>query len=106
MRVLLINPSMNLDKLGRFAKLLEPMPCIGLAYIAGALERHQVDVKVVDMFAEGFSANQVLDRVREYQPDLGWDDCVDTLRTNLLQTVSNDSRDSSKGKDCMGCSSR
>lgn len=70
MRVLLINPSMNLDKLGRFAKLLEPMPCIGLAYIAGALEHHQVDVKVVDMFAEGFSANQVLDRVREYQPDL------------------------------------
>ena len=40
MRVLLINPAMNLQKLGRFAGLLEPMPCIGLAYIAAALEQH------------------------------------------------------------------
>lgn len=70
MRVLLINPSMNLNKLGRFAKLLEPMPCIGLAYIAGALEHHGTEVAVVDMFAEVFSAEQVLTRVKEYQPDL------------------------------------
>ena len=70
MRVLLINPSMNLNKLGRFAKLLEPMPCIGLAYIAGALEHHGTEVAVVDMFAEVLSADQVLARVREYQPDL------------------------------------
>ena len=70
MRVMLINPSMNLNKLGRFAKLLEPMPCIGLAYIAGALEHHGTDVAVVDMFAEVLSAEQVLSRVREYQPDL------------------------------------
>ncbi len=70
MRVMLINPSMNLNKLGRFAKLLEPMPCIGLAYIAGALENHGTDVAVVDMFAEVFNAEQVLSRVREYQPDL------------------------------------
>ncbi len=70
MRVMLINPSMNLKKLGRFANSLEPMPCIGLAYIAGALERHKTDVAVVDMFAEGLSSEQVLDRVRDYQPDL------------------------------------
>ena len=38
-RVLLINPAMNLDRLGRFAGF-EPMPCIGLAYIAGAIEHH------------------------------------------------------------------
>ena len=70
MRVLLINPSMNLNKLGRFAKLLEPMPCIGLAYIAGALEEHGTEVAVIDMFAEVFNAEQVLTRVKEYQPDL------------------------------------
>ena len=70
MRVMLINPSMNLNKLGRFAKLLEPMPCIGLAYIAGALEHHGTDVAVVDMFAEVLNAEQVLSRVREYQPEL------------------------------------
>ena len=40
MRVLLINPSMNLNKLGRFAKLLEPMPCIGLASGMAAIRGH------------------------------------------------------------------
>ncbi len=40
MRVLLINPAMNLAKMGRFGKLMEPMPPTGIAYIAGALEAH------------------------------------------------------------------
>ena len=70
MKITLINPSMNLKKLGRFAWLLEPMPCIGLAYIAGALEHHGVDVSVIDMFAEGFSADDVLTRVKELEPDV------------------------------------
>ena len=59
MRVLLINPSMNLDKLGRFAALLEPMPPTGLAYIAGSLEAHGVHVRCIDMFAEGLSPQDV-----------------------------------------------
>lgn len=70
MRVLLINPSMNLDKLGRFAGLLEPMPCIGLAYIAGALEAHGVPVRVIDMFAEKLSAEDVVERAVRHRPDL------------------------------------
>lgn len=70
MRVLLINPSMNLEKLGRFAGLLEPMPCIGLAYIAGALEAHGVEVRAIDMFAEKLSAEEVVERTARYRPDL------------------------------------
>ena len=70
MRVLLINPAMNLKKLGRFAGLLEPMPCIGLAYIAGALEEHGCLVHVVDMFAEKLSGDQVVQRARDFQPTL------------------------------------
>lgn len=70
MRVLLINPAMNMKKLGRFAKLLEPMPPTGLAYIAGALEHHGCTVKAIDMFAEHLSAQDVLDRVRAFRPEL------------------------------------
>jgi len=70
MRVLLINPSMNLDKLGRFAGLLEPMPPTGLAYIAGSLEAHGVDVRCVDMFADGLTAQDVVDRAVRFRPDL------------------------------------
>ncbi len=70
MRVLLINPAMNLQKLGRFASLLEPMPCIGLAYIAAALERHGCLVRVVDMFAEQLDAEAVARKVERFKPDL------------------------------------
>ncbi len=70
MRVLLINPAMNMRKLGRFAGLLEPMPCIGLAYIAGALEAHGVFVRVIDMFAEKLSGDEVVDKAARFRPDL------------------------------------
>ena len=70
MRVLLINPAMNLRKLGRFAGLLEPMPCIGLAYIAAALEQHGCTVGVVDMFADRLSGDQVLQRTKDFEPDM------------------------------------
>jgi anaerobic magnesium-protoporphyrin IX monomethyl ester cyclase len=61
---------MNLRKLGRFAGLLEPMPCIGLAYIAAALEQHGCTVGVVDMFADKLSGDQVLQRTKEFAPDM------------------------------------
>ena len=69
-RVLLINPSMNLKKLGRFAGLLEPMPCIGLAYIAAALEQHGCQVRVIDMFAEGLGVDDVVNRAASFRPEL------------------------------------
>jgi anaerobic magnesium-protoporphyrin IX monomethyl ester cyclase len=70
LRVLLINPAMNMRKLGRFAGLLEPMPCIGLAYIAAALEQHGCHVRVIDMFAEKLSGEEVVDRAARFKPDL------------------------------------
>ncbi len=70
MRVLLINPSMNMQKLGRFAALLEPMPPTGIAYIAGALEAHGCMVRAIDMFAEKLSGQEVVDKVARFKPDL------------------------------------
>jgi anaerobic magnesium-protoporphyrin IX monomethyl ester cyclase len=70
MRVLLINPAMNLQKLGRFAGLLEPMPCIGLAYIAAAVEQHGCLVRAIDMFADRLDAEAVVRKVQRFKPDL------------------------------------
>ena len=70
MRILLINPSMNMQKLGRFAELLEPMPPTGIAYIAGALVAKGWHTRFVDMFADKLTAHGVLDRVRRFAPDL------------------------------------
>lgn len=70
LRILLVNPSMNMQKLGRFAELLEPMPPTGIAYIAGALVHAGFHVRCVDMFAEKLTGHQVLERVQRFQPDL------------------------------------
>lgn len=70
MRVLLINPAMNMKKLGRFAGLLEPMPCIGLAYIAAALEQVDCLVRVLDMFAEKLDINDIIERSVQFKPDM------------------------------------
>ncbi len=70
MRVLLVNPSMNLEKLGRVSKLLEPMPPIGVAYIGAALAQHGDDVKLVDMFAEHMGVDEVVAVAREHRPQL------------------------------------
>ena len=70
MRILLINPAMNLKKLGRFAGLLEPMPCIGLAYIAAAAEAHGCLVRAIDMFAERLSALEVVEKTARFKPDM------------------------------------
>ena len=70
MRVLLVNPSMNMQKLGRFAELLEPMPPTGIAYIAGALVHAGVHTRAIDMFAEKLTAVQVVERAQRFAPDL------------------------------------
>ncbi len=69
-RVLLINPGMNLERLGRVAGLLEPMPCIGIAYLAATLEQAGFLVRAVDMFAEGLGAEDILERVERFRPDV------------------------------------
>ncbi len=70
MRVLLVNPSMNMQKLGRFADLLEPMPPTGIAYIAGALVHAGYHTRAVDMFAEKLTAIEVVEKARRFQPDV------------------------------------
>jgi anaerobic magnesium-protoporphyrin IX monomethyl ester cyclase len=69
-RVLLINPSMNMQKLGRFAELLEPMPPTGIAYIAGALVHAGFHTRAIDMFAEKLTAVDVVERVKRFAPDV------------------------------------
>ena len=60
MRVLLVNPAMNMDALGKFQGLLEPMPVIGLAYIAGVLQEDGHRVKAIDQFTYGMGIDKVI----------------------------------------------
>ena len=70
MRVLLVNPAMQLESFGRFRGLMEPMPVIGLAYIAAVLQQDGHEVKAIDQFTYGMGVDQVVDEVRSYRPDV------------------------------------
>ena len=70
MRVLLVNPAMNMESLGKFQGLLEPMPVIGLAYIAGVLQADGHEVKAIDQFTYGWSVEKVVDEIKAFRPDM------------------------------------
>lgn len=86
MKVLLINPSMNLEKtFGKFGKLLEPMPCIGLAYIAAILEKNEIHVEVIDDFAENLGLEKIISKVKEMKPDIVGISCLTPSASSAMK---------------------
>lgn len=77
MKVLLVNPAANTRRtLGRFHRLMEPMPCIGLAYIAAVLEKNNVEVQVIDDFAENMGVEGIMERIKAFKPDVVGISCL------------------------------
>ena len=70
-RVLLINPSMDVaGAFGEYHTLMEPMPCIGLAYLAGACRQAGHEVRVLDNFVEDRPPESVVETARAWRPDV------------------------------------
>jgi len=70
-RVFLINPSMDVSSgFGEYHSLMEPMPCVGLAYLAAACREAGHEVGVLDNFAENLSPTQVVELVRSWKPQV------------------------------------
>jgi len=69
MRVLLHNPAIRPEQFGRFAALLEPMPCIGLAYVATFLARAGHRVRVHDEFVLRRGEPGTLQAIAAYAPE-------------------------------------
>jgi len=69
MRVLLVNPATDPGQFGRFASLLEPMPCAGVAYVATFLAQAGHQVRVHDDFVEKQGNEGILEVVRSSRPD-------------------------------------
>lgn len=70
MRILLINPPINPKKFGRVHILMEPMPCIGLAYIAAVLEREGHYVQIIDNYVQKYSIKRLLKEIQKIAPDI------------------------------------
>ena len=69
MRVLLINPAIRPEQFGRFASLLEAMPCIGVAYIGTFLSRAGHDVRIYDDFALRGGEAEIQHVIERFQPN-------------------------------------
>ena len=70
MRVFLLNPAIQAEQFGRFASLLEAMPCAGLAYIATFLAQAGHEVRVFDDFALREGPLAVLDALVAFRPQV------------------------------------
>lgn len=71
MKVLLINPSFNLEKaLGRFRRIYNVMPAINLAYLAAVLEKNGNEVEIIDDAALQIGSDGILDVIKPKKPDL------------------------------------
>lgn len=70
MKILLINPAIKPEKFGKFHILMEPMPCIGLAYIAAVLEKDGHEVSIIDNYVHRYNDKELLDIVIHSSPDI------------------------------------
>ncbi len=76
MKVLLINPNFNSKKFGKFRRFMEPMPCIGLAYIAAVLEKNNINVEIIDDFVSGLGVSGILDIIKKKEFDIVGISCL------------------------------
>ncbi|MDI6903808.1 MAG: cobalamin-dependent protein [Methanocellales archaeon] len=64
-----------------------PMSPLGLAFIAGALERENYEVKILDNYLEKFNQESFLKRVRKYNPDVVGITCHAEDRFGAFETA-------------------
>jgi radical SAM superfamily enzyme YgiQ (UPF0313 family) len=73
----LINPYMNVPAgFGRYRALLEPMPPVGIAYLAASLRHAGADVRVFDAFAAQWSVAEAADAALAASPDVVGISCL------------------------------
>jgi len=88
MKVLLINPGMDFSKFGSFKRYMQPMPPIGLAYLAAVLKKDNFDFKVIDDFADRIGVKGIIDTLKDYQAGVVGISCLTPSAPYVLQIAS------------------
>ena len=76
MKITLINPAMNFKVFGSFARFMQPMPPLGLAYLAAILEKKGIDVAVIDNFVAKMDVPGTLRLIKARKPDVVGISCL------------------------------
>ena len=88
MRVLLVNPSLNPERLGSYWRFTTAVPPTGLAYLGAVLEQDGFDVRIYDQHAVHADNDALMAYVRAFRPDVVGFSCL----TFVMETVEDASR--------------
>ncbi|NQV04848.1 MAG: cobalamin B12-binding domain-containing protein, partial [Candidatus Omnitrophica bacterium] len=71
MKILLLIPPTDIERsYGKLKKFSNPQPSIGVAYIAAVLRKNGHDVQVMDAYVKGDSLSDIVNKIRQYAPDV------------------------------------
>lgn len=71
MKILLLTPPTDLTRsYGGLKEFSNPMPSLGLAYIASLLRENQYDVSILDAYVNQFTVNETVDNITRTEPDI------------------------------------
>lgn len=87
MNILLINPATDFKKFGRFGKLMERIPPLGLAYIAAVLQKNNFKVEIIDDFVLNIGISGILKRIKEKKIKIVGISCL-TPSANITYSIA------------------
>ncbi len=88
MRVLLVNPSLNRQRLGSYWRFTTAVPPTGLTYLGAVLERDGFDVRIYDQHAVHGTNEDLMALIERWQPSVVGFSCL----TFVMETVEDASR--------------
>ncbi|MFT7625541.1 MAG: anaerobic magnesium-protoporphyrin IX monomethyl ester cyclase [Myxococcota bacterium] len=83
MRVLLVNPSLNRQRLGKYWRFTTAVPPTGLAYLAAVLERDGFEVRIYDQHGVQASNDDLMHIMEQWKPAVVGFSCL----TFVMETV-------------------
>lgn len=94
MRFLLINPFYPIDE--------NPSPPLGIAFLAAALERADIEVRVMDLVVFPYSAKMLEDVISDFAPDVVGSTSVTMTFDNAIEVIKDVKRIDAGIKTVMG----
>lgn len=84
MKVCLINPNSTLATSSRrYRKFVPPVPPLGIAYIAGILEKNGIEVVVIDQYANKKNNEELISDIRKPEPQIIGISCLTAAMDNV-----------------------
>ncbi|MBU1088033.1 MAG: B12-binding domain-containing radical SAM protein [Candidatus Omnitrophica bacterium] len=103
MRVSIINPDSDTAKSqGKYSIFGTAMPPMGIAYLATRLTEENSDIQIIDQYVEKISNNQLIERIRSFNPQIIGISCLTAAMGNVEKLVAQMKKENFKAKIVLG----